>query len=294
MFRNLFQNRDKSIFVSGLIGIILNVLLAGGKILLGLLSHSISITADGINNFFDATSAIVATISAKISSKAADAEHPYGHGRAEYISALIIAFIIVLVGFELLKSSISALFGERKSAFGTLEIGFMIFAVIVKVWIIKYNTYIDKRFDSPINRAVAEDSRNDVYSGLLILFCLFLEVFLDYPFEVVGGVILSIYIISSGYKIAKDMVGILLGSSPTEEMLTRLEVILSESDRIYRVHNWRMHEYGPGRQYCSVNVCMRGDETLYDAHELIDRLEKRVLDETSVEITIHIDPIDCE
>lgn len=290
----MFQNRDKSIFVSGLVGIVLNIFLAGGKILLGLLSHSISITADGINNFFDAASAIVATVSAKISAKEADAEHPYGHGRAEYISAMIIAFIIVLVGFELLKSSLSAFFCERQSAFGTTEIGFMIFAVIVKVWIIKYNTYIDKRFDSPINRAVAEDSRNDVYSSLLILSCLFLELFFDYPFEILGGVILSVYIISSGYKIAKDMIGILLGSSPTKDMLERLEAILSESDRVYRVHNWRMHEYGPGRRYCSVNVCMRGEETLYDAHELIDRLEKRVLDETGVEITIHIDPIECE
>ncbi|MDO4754112.1 MAG: cation diffusion facilitator family transporter, partial [Bacillota bacterium] len=246
-----------------------------------------------INNFFDAATSVVATVSAKISAKEADAEHPYGHGRAEYISALMISFLIVVVGFELLKTSISCLFYGERGLFGYVEIGFMILAVIVKVWIIKYNTYIDRKFDSAVNRAVAQDAKNDVFSGLMILLCLFLEWSTGYRFEVLGGILLSLYVIFSGYRIAKDMVGILLGTSPTAQMLEKMETILSANERIHRVHNWKMHEYGPGRRYCSVNVCMRGSETLFEAHELIDSLERQVLDETGVEITIHIDPVDC-
>lgn len=288
------KNRQQSIFVCGLVGILINIAIATVKILFGLLSHTVAITADGVNNFFDATSAVVASISAKVSAKEADAEHPYGHGRVEYIAALIIAFVIVTVGFELLKTSISSFFDDERSAFGLFEAVMMTLAVLVKVWIIKYNKDVDRRYDSSVCRAVAQDARNDVYSGLIILLCLTLDYAFGHSFEAVGGVLLSAYIMQSGYRIAKDMIGILLGTSPGGELQDRMESILKSDKRIFHVHNWRMHDYGTDRIFCSVNVCMRGDETLLEAHDLIDALESRILEETGVVVSIHIDPYESE
>lgn len=280
--------------MSGVIGILINAFLATIKIILGVLSKSIAMTADGVNNFFDATSSVVITVSSRVSVKEADAEHPYGHGRAEYIASLVIAFIIVLVGFELLKSSLVSLLGKESSTFGVTEMAWMAIAVIVKIWIVQYNIYVYKKYDSSVNRAVAQDAKNDVYGGLLIFLCFLLEKGTGYRFEAIGGMLLSGYIMFSGYHIAKDMVGILLGTSPTEETLKMLESILYSDDRIYSVHNWRMHDYGPGRHYCSVNVSMLGRETLHEAHALIDDLEQRVKRETGIEMTIHIDPVEAD
>lgn len=274
----------------GIIGISLNLLLSVVKIVTGVFSHSVSITADGVNNLFDATSSAIQSVSAKVSAKEADAEHPYGHGRFEYISALLISFIIVLVGFELLKNSVHSLFRGREGHFGAFEIGMMTLAVLVKIWIIKYNRYIDRNYNSTVSRAVAQDALNDVYSGLLILLCLVVERLSGYRFEVVGGLILSGYIMLSGYKMARDMVGILLGTIPSDELRETMERIIRNHERIYSVHNWRMHDYGVERLYCSVNVSMKGTETLLEAHTLIDRVETEVRDATGVELTIHIDP----
>lgn len=289
---NKEESRERGIFVSGLIGIVINTIFSAVKIVMGAVSGSIAISADGVNNLFDASSAVIASISAKVSAKKADKEHPYGHGRFEYISALVIGLIIVLVGVELMKRSFVAIRSGERGSFGAAEIVIMTVSVVVKMWIVGYNKFVDKKYDSAVNVAVAVDAKNDVAGSLLILACLVIEMNWGHAVEPFGGLVLSGYVMFSGYGVLRDMVNKLLGTEPTSELKKEMERILRSDDRIKDVTHWHMHEYGVGEIYATVDVSMRADKTLKEAHDVIDVFEKQVQSELGVHLTIHVDPIE--
>lgn len=286
--------REKAIFKSGIVGIVVNFLLAGVKILLGLGAGVVSLTADGVNNFFDAASSIVAVVSARASAKEADEEHPFGHGRAEYVSALIVAFIIVIVGFELAKASFGRLISGRVPVIGFLEISVMAVAVVVKLVMIIYNRRLEVLFDSHVNRAVASDSLNDALGGVIIIIAFIGMRWISFPLEALAGMILSGYIMYSGYSIAKDMVAMLLGKGPSREILDGIYKIIETEPMVEGVHDCHIHDYGIGGHTGSLHVEIDSRWSLVEAHNAIDSLEEKIMEELSVLVTIHIDPIERE
>lgn len=283
--------KEDVILVSGILGIVLNSLLSAIKITFGWFSNSIAITADGFNNFFDVTASLVAVISAKFSAKKADDNHPFGHGRFEYISALVIAFIIVIAGFEILRKSYDKLFLPVESQYGILEIIILAIAVVVKIWMVRYNRYIAKKYGSHVNAAVASDSLNDVFSGIAIFICLLLGLYVNFPLDAIAGLILSVYIMYSGYLIARDMMYVLLGAKPSDELVEQIKRILASEEMIKNVHDIYVHDYGMGHAHCTAHVGILSHVSLIDAHNAVDRLEKKVKAEIGVDITLHVDPI---
>lgn len=286
-----YKKKEEIILISGILGIVLNSILSAFKIVIGILSNSIAITADGFNNFFDVTSSVVAVVSAKFSSKKADDNHPFGHGRFEYISALVIAFIIVIAGFEILRKSYDKLFVAVETQYGLLEIILMGLAVVVKIWMVRYNRYIAKKYSSHVNAAVASDSRNDALSGIAIFICLLFGRYVDYPLDAIAGLILSVYIMYSGYLIARDMMYVLLGAKPSDELVEQIKRVLASEEMIKNVHDIYVHDYGMGHAHCTAHVGIPSHVSLIDAHTAVDQLEKKVKAEIGVDITLHVDPI---
>lgn len=277
--------------LAGVIGIICNIFLFIVKLSIGLLMNSIAITTDAFNNLSDTGSSFVAIIGAKISRKDADHEHPFGHGRFEYVASLIISFIIMLVGFELLKSSVEKIISPTPVSFNPTLMAILILSIFVKIWMFSYNRYIGKLINSGVNRATASDSLNDVYATSAVIVSTILGKYTGLPLDGIAGLIVSVLIIYTGFGIAKDTVSILLGMSPSEELVTKIHEIIDSNPLIVGSHDLKVHDYGPGRSIASIHAELSDKTNIVKAHNIIDSLEKKVLKELGVDIVIHVDPI---
>ena len=277
--------------LGGTIGIICNILLFGIKLSIGLMMNSIAIMSDAFNNLSDTGSSLVSIIGAKLSALDADHEHPFGHGRFEYIASLIISFIIMLVGFELLKSSVNKILNPEVVTFNWIMMGILIFSVLVKVWMFSYNSYIGKVINSSVNRATASDSLNDVIATSSVIITTIIGKFFDWPLDGFAGTIVSVLIMFTGFNIAKDTVNILLGMSPSEEMVEKIHQIIGESELIVGAHDLKVHDYGPGRTIASIHTELSDQTNIVQAHAVIDGLEKKIQKELGIDLVIHVDPI---
>lgn len=290
--------------LGGVLGIICNIVLFVVKLLVGIFLNAISIMSDAFNNLTDSFSSIVSIISAKLSNKKPDKDHPFGHGRVEYIATLIVSFIIVLVGFELLTSSVENLINGIKGNSTPLQTGTMLYismgilacSLLVKLWMYSYNKYLGKKIDSGVLLASSADSISDALTSTAIIIATLVGGLLlkenYFYLDSIMGIIVSVIICINGFKIVFSTIGDLLGKPASKEELESLEKIIMSTDKIIGIHDLIIHDYGPGRKYASVHAEVDANSDIVEAHEIIDEIEQICYAQTSVELTIHMDPID--
>lgn len=283
--------RESYSILAGVIGVLCNIFLFATKLTIGFMMNSIAIISDAFNNLSDTGSSLVAIVGAKLSGIDADQEHPFGHGRFEYIASLIISFIIMLVGFELLKSAFDKILHPEKLSFNLILMVVLILSIFVKVWMYSYNRYIGSIINSSVNKANAADSLNDVIATSAVVITTLLGQVIDFPLDGIAGVIVSMLIMYTGFGIAKDTVNILLGMSPSLELVTRIHEIIDSNVYIVGSHDLKVHDYGPGRTIASIHTELSDQTDIVKAHTIIDGLEKLILAELGIDIVIHVDPI---
>lgn len=283
--------REKYSILSGALGIICNLFLFIIKIIIGYTLNSIAIISDAFNNLTDMGSSLISIISAKMSNVPADREHPMGHGRIEYIASLIISFIIILVGFELFKSSIEKIIKSQEIKFNINLILILFISILIKVWMYSYNKYISKTINSSVIKATAIDSISDVFATLGVIIALLIGRFFNINMDGYIGLIVSLLILYTGFNISKETISLLLGTSPNEEILTQIDSIVKSGDSIIGTHDLKVHDYGPGRRIASIHAEVPDFVDIAEAHASIDEIEEEIKDKLNIDIVIHIDPI---
>ncbi|WP_326910479.1 cation diffusion facilitator family transporter [Sedimentibacter sp. MB31-C6] len=277
--------------LGSLVGIIANFILSLSKIATGTLFNSISITADGVNNLSDAGSSIVSLIGFKISAKPADKDHPFGHARLEYITGLIIGFIILLLGFELIKSSINKIIHPEATKFSILMIIVLIFSIVIKLWLSYFNGNLADRISSTTMKATALDSRNDVIATSAVLVSVIITKFTGFEIDGYMGTLVALFIIYSGISILKDILNPLLGEMPDEELIQSIENKILEYEGIINIHDLVVHNYGPNRYFATVHAEVDAKEDILKSHDLIDNIERDFSNDLNINLVIHLDPI---
>lgn len=291
------QVRGRYGSLAGVVGIICNLILSALKIGIGFVVGSISISADGFNNLTDMGSSVVAMLGFKLAGKPADRDHPFGHGRMEYMSAFIVAVLILLVGFELLKSSISALVnGEASPEYSLISILILAFSAVIKLWLFFFNRKLSKKIDSEVLSATAKDSLNDCIATTAILISVGVSHFADIPFnlDAVMGILVAVFILFSGIGSAKDTINQILGQPPEEETINEISDFILTFPEFCGIHDLIVHNYGPGRQFASVHVEVPQNIDIVKCHEEIDLCEKLLFERTGINVVIHMDPIDTD
>ncbi len=289
--------RTRICLAAGVMGIICNMLLFALKLGIGTVMQSISIISDAFNNLSDTGSSVVTIIGAKLSRKKPDKEHPFGHGRYEYISSLIVSFIIIMVGIELFKSSVQKVINPETVMLSPWLIGFLCLSVPVKLWMFSYNKKMGKAINSSVVLAAARDNLNDVVATSAVIISAVAGKFVNFPaLDGVVGTVVSLMIIYSGFGITMDTIGLLLGSVPDPEMTSKIREAVLETEGVVGVHDLIVHDYGPGRVLASVHAEVPDNADIVEIHEKIDALEHRISDELDIHIVVHMDPIsvDCE
>lgn len=284
--------RERLAILSGIIGIICNLTLCSVKFLVGSLTGSVSITADAVNNLSDAGSSIVTIAGTKLANKPVDREHPFGHGRLEYISALIVSFFIFLMGFELSKSSIEKIIHPENVKFNIWYIVVLVIAILVKLFMAYYNNIFYKKTDNISLKAVRQDSLNDCFATLATIVALLIAHFT--PFKRADGIIgliVAIIIFLAGIDIIKDILGKLLGQPPSVELVKSIEEIVTENEQIIGIHDLIVHDYGPGRIIASAHAEVPSTADIVEIHDIIDNIEKKIEKELKIVMCIHMDPI---
>lgn len=277
--------------LSSVTGIIVNLLLAALKLLAGVLTLSVSITADAVNNLSDAGSQLISFISFKIASKPADREHPFGHARIEYVASMIVSFIILTISIELLKSSVEKIINPVPTTLGTLSIVILAISILAKLWLAIFNRTIGKRINSSIILATSTDSLSDMLSTSAVLLSLLITRFTGFVTDGYIGVAVSVLIFVAGVKILIDTKNSILGGPPEKETVDGILRIASEYPEILGIHDMVVHSYGAGTVIASLHAEVDGSENVFTTHDVIDNLEARLFSELGVRATVHMDPI---
>ena len=277
--------------LSGMVGILANALLCAGKLFVGTVSGSVSITADAMNNLSDAASSIVTLIGFKLAEQPADEDHPYGHARYEYLSGLAVAAMVLVIGFELAKSSLDKILHPASVTFSIPMVIVLVGSVLVKLWLSLFNTRLGKHIDSGALLATAADSRNDVISTLAVLAAALVEKFSGYRVDGYMGMAVAIFIFYSAIQLAKETISPLLGESASPELAKVIAEMLEKEPRVLGFHDLMVHDYGPGQRFGSLHVEMDQAEDPLSCHELIDDLERLCLEKHNIHLVIHYDPV---
>lgn len=283
--------RKKYGFLSGILGIGINLVLFVSKFFIGITMHSIAIISDAFNNLTDTSSSLFAIIGAKLATKKPDKEHPFGHGRIEYIASLIVSAIIFSVGFELARTSFTKILNPQVLKINPILVAFLVLSVFFKLWMFSYNKYMGRLINSKILKTAATDSLNDVFATSAVIVSTLLSSYLNINADGYIGMVVSLIIIKSGFDTAKEVIDILIGSPPSPELVGRINEILSNVEGIYGFHDLIVHEYGPGNFIASVHAEVPDHVCIVKIHETIDLVEMKILEELGVDIVIHMDPI---
>ena len=275
----------------GIVGILLNILLFTGKFSAGLFSHSIAITADALNNLSDAGSSFITLAGFKLASQKPDPDHPYGHGRMEYLSGLFVSLLILLMAVELLKTSVDKILHPQDTLINPLVITILVVSILVKLYMSYYNQTIGKKIDSAALLATATDSRGDSISTLLVLVSSLISLFTGIQIDGWCGLLVGIFILYSGFTAAKDTINPLLGQAPDKEYVEEIERIVTSHDLILGIHDMMVHDYGPGRVVVSLHAEVPANGDILEMHDLIDHIEHDLADSCHCEAVIHMDPI---
>lgn len=278
--------------LASVVGIFCNVLLFSAKLTIGLILSSLAVTADAFNNLSDAASSIISFIGVKMAGKPADAEHPFGHGRIEYIAALIVSFLVIEVGFTFFKSSISKILHPEEISFDLVPFVILILSILVKLWMAFFNNKLGKRIDSKVMLATAADSLGDVITTsatvLSIIICHFTSINVD----AIAGLIVSAIVIWSGISIAKDTLEPLIGERVPAELYQKITDIVESYDGIVGTHDLIVHNYGPNRSMATIHAEVPNDINIDVSHEIIDKIERDVKKDLNILLVIHMDPVE--
>ena len=279
---------------AGLNGICLNVLLFVIKLTAGLLTASISITADAFNNLSDAGSSAVMVLGFKIAGKPADTDHPFGHGRVEYIAGLVISALIIVMGVELLKNSVQKILVPELPIFAWLSVVILIIAIFVKLWMCYFYRNLAQRIDSATMKAAAMDSLSDAISTFIILVGVLVGHFFHLNIDPYLGILVSLFILYTGFTTAKDSISPLLGQQPSPEFVKEIEDIVLAHPKVLGIHDMVIHNYGPGRSMISLHAEVSKDEDFVTVHDTIDSIENELKQRFGCIATIHMDPLDTD
>ncbi len=283
--------RSKYGKVSNVLGIIFNVLLCLLKLLVGVLTASVAVIADAFNNLADASSNIVGFIGFKLAERPADEEHPYGHGRYEYIAGLTVAFFIMVIGFELLTGSVEKIISPSLVNFSVVSAVILGASILIKLFMCAMYAHAGKKIKSSALIASAIDSRNDAISTLAVLVSLIITKFTSVIIDGYVGVLIAVFILIGGIKVVKDMITPLLGQAPEKEYVEKVKNKLLSYEGVLGVHDLIIHDYGPVRKLASVHLEMSSEEDVFKSHELIDAIEREFNEQMNLHLVIHYDPI---
>lgn len=277
--------------LSGAVGIICNCLLAAGKLIVGHMTSSMSITADGLNNLSDGASSIVTLLGFKLAEKPADRKHPYGHARIEYIAGLTVAVMILFIGLELGKSSVEKLIDPEPIEFSFTAVWVLCASILVKLFMMLFNLKMGRRINSNALLATAADSRNDVMTTSAVLAASIVEHFYDVRIDGVMGIAVSLFILYSGVKLAGETMSPLLGEGANSELQKQITDYINGCPMVLGCHDLMVHDYGPGRRYASIHVEIDKNEDPMACHARIDRMERECLKNYGTHLVIHYDPV---
>ena len=286
--------REKYGVFSSIVGIITNLILAAIKLIAGALSFSIAIIADALNNFSDAGSSIISFVSFKIAAKPADKEHPFGHARIEYVSSMIVSFLILIVGFELMTNSLSGLFNQSAAKLEVTALTYVILAtsILLKLWLGMFYRKIAKTIDSSVVSAAAADSFSDCASTSAVLVSSIIVGLTDLWFiDSIVGLAVSIMIMIAGVKILNETKNSLLGEAPIQEVVDSIKKTVEKYPEVVGIHDMLVHNYGPKTYIVSFHAEVDGSRDIYELHDAIDNIEREINEDLRILCTIHMDPI---
>lgn len=277
-----------------ILGIFLNVLLFAGKYIAGVISGSIAITADAFNNLSDAGSSAISLLGFRLSGKRPDPDHPFGHGRIEYISGLAVAAMIIVMGAELLISSVQKIISPEAVEVGLLPAIILVVSILVKVYMCVYNKSVGKKIGSTAMIATGTDSLSDSIATAVVLLSMGVTYVFDVNIDGYAGVLVAAFILFAGYNVAKDTLSPLLGQAPDPELVESIEELVMSSNAVIGMHDLVVHDYGPGRVMISLHAEVDGKGDIFELHDEIDLIERRLKDELGCDATIHMDPVETD
>ena len=278
--------------LASVVGIFCNVLLFSVKLAIGLILSSLAVTADAFNNLSDAASSIISFVGVKMAGKPADAEHPFGHGRIEYIAALIVSFLVIEVGFTFFKSSISKIMHPEEITFDPVPFIILILSILLKLWMAFFNNKLGKRIDSKVMLATAADSLGDVITTSATVISIVICHFTSINVDAIAGLIVSGIVIWSGVSIAKDTLEPLIGQRVPSELYQKITDMVESYEGIVGAHDLIVHNYGPNRSMATIHAEVPNDVSIEASHEIIDRIERDAKKELNILLVIHMDPVE--
>ena len=278
--------------LASVVGIFCNVLLFSVKLAIGLILSSLAVTADAFNNLSDAASSIISFVGVKMAGKPADAEHPFGHGRIEYIAALIVSFLVIEVGFTFFKSSISKIMHPEEITFDPVPFIILILSILVKLWMAFFNNKLGKRIDSKVMLATTADSLGDVITTSATVISIVICHFTSINVDAIAGLIVSGIVIWSGVSIAKDTLEPLIGQRVPSELYQKITDMVESYEGIVGAHDLIVHNYGPNRSMATIHAEVPNDVSIEASHEIIDRIERDAKKELNILLVIHMDPVE--
>ncbi|MDD2362212.1 MAG: cation diffusion facilitator family transporter [Oscillospiraceae bacterium] len=295
----IFLNKNKSAItrhsygrLTGIVGITANLILFTVKVIAGFLSSSVAVIADGFNNLSDAGSSVVTLVGFRLASAPPDKEHPFGHGRMEYITAMVIAIMILFAGIELVRTSLNKIINPTDTEFGLVTVIILVLAIGIKLWLALFYRNIGKRIDSEALRASSADSRNDVICTTFVLVSALIGWFTDINIDGYIGVGVAVFVMWSGISILRDTVSLLLGQAPSTELVNDIKNTVLSHQGIIGLHDLIVHNYGPGKCIVSLHAEVPSEDKMVHSHDLIDQVEKEIAEKYSAAVCIHMDPVD--
>ncbi|AJH01849.1 cation diffusion facilitator family transporter [Clostridium beijerinckii] len=277
--------------LGGIIGIVVNIILFIIKLSVGVIVSSIAIMADAFNNLSDAASSLITILGFKLSNKPADREHPFGHGRIEYLSALIVAFMVMLVGLQFIKSSFERIVNPSPVAFELVSFILLIVSIFFKIWLSKFNKFIGEKINSSALKAASTDALGDVFTTTCVAISFLASKFTSFPIDGYIGMFVALFIVYAGFNLVKDTINPLLGEAPDPELVESIEKMVLSYDNILGSHDLIIHNYGPGKCMASIHAEIPGNINVVDIHEVIDKAEREISKALKIYLVIHIDPI---
>ena len=282
--------RQYGVFAGG-VGIALNLLLFAGKLAAGLLTGAISVTADAFNNLSDAASSVVTLVGFRLAGQKPDADHPFGHGRMEYLAGLLVSLLILLVGVELGKSSLETILHPQSTQLTALSGCILVVSILVKLWMGWFNSRLGARIQSETLRATATDSRSDALATSTVLLGLGITHVTSLQLDGWLGMLVAIFILKAGWSAAKETIDPLLGTTPDPEMVQEIQALILEHSQVVGIHDLIIHDYGPGRRMMSVHAEVSAQADMMEVHDIIDHIERELGERFQIEAVIHMDPV---
>lgn len=278
-------------FLAGIVGLFTNVILFIIKFSVGLITSSISIMADAFNNLSDAASSLITIFGFKLSSMPADKEHPFGHGRIEYLSALIVAFMVMLVGIQFVKSSFQKIINPEPVTFELIPFILLLISIGLKVWLSRFNKFMGEKINSSALKATSVDALGDVFTSSCVALSFLAAKFTTIPIDGYIGMVVALFIVYSGFTLIKDTINPLLGEAPDPELVESIHQMVLSYDNILGTHDLIVHNYGPGKCMASIHAEIPSDISVVKIHEIIDKAEREISKDLNIYLVIHIDPI---